>query len=118
MKKLIHNHFFALLAWVVILVLSLLAFPNVNQLTREHSQITLPQSTQSQIAQTIEQKHWGHHVNNTYQVVAVFNNGDQKMSAADRQRVQETVDYLRKHQAEYGIKAVMGRTIMPLPASS
>ncbi|EEW53791.1 MMPL family transporter [Limosilactobacillus antri] len=108
MKKLIHNHFFALLAWVVILVLSLLAFPNVNQLTREHSQITLPQSTQSQIAQTIEQKHWGHHVNNTYQVVAVFNNGDQKMSAADRQRVQETVDYLRKHQAEYGIKAVMG----------
>lgn len=108
MKKLIHNHFFALLAWVVILVLSLLAFPNVNQLTREHSQITLPQSTQSQIAQTIEQKHWGHHVNNTYQVVAVFNNGDQKMSAADRQRVQETVDHLRKHQAEYGIKAVMG----------
>lgn len=108
MKKLIHNHFFALLAWVVILVISLVALPNVNQLTREHSQITLPNSTQSQIAQTIEQQHWGHHVNNTYQVVAVFSNGNQKMSAADRQNVQETVDRLRKHQDEYGIKAVMG----------
>ena len=91
MKKLIHNHFFALLAWVVILVISLVALPNVNQLTREHSQITLPNSTQSQIAQTIEQQHWGHHVNNTYQVVAVFSNGNQKMSAADRQNVQNTL---------------------------
>lgn len=108
MKKLIHNHFFALLAWVVILVISLVALPNVNQLTREHSQITLPNSTQSQIAQIIEQQHWGHHVNNTYQVVAVFSNGNQKMSAADRQNVQKTVDRLQKHQDEYGIKAVMG----------
>lgn len=30
------------------------------------------------------------------------------MSAADRQNVQKTVDRLRKHQDEYGIKTVMG----------
>lgn len=108
MKKLFHNHFFALLAWVLILIISVVALPNVNQLTRSHSQITLPKSTQSQIAQTIQQKHWGHHVNNTYQVVAVFNNGDRKMSAKDQQNVQKTVDHLQKHKGKYGIKAILG----------
>lgn len=108
MKKLFHNHFFALLAWVLILVISLVALPNVNELTRSHSQITLPKSTQSQIAQTIQQKHWGHHVNNTYQVVAVFNNGDKKMSAKDQQNVQKTINHLQDHKGKYGIKAIMG----------
>lgn len=108
MKKLLHNHFFALLAWVLILVISVVALPDVNQLTRSHSQINLPKDTQSQIAQTIQQKHWGHHVNNTYQIVAVFNNGDQKMSATDQQNVQKTVDHLQKHKGKYGIKAIMG----------
>lgn len=93
---------------MLILVISLVALPDVNQLTRSHSQITLPKSTQSQIAQTIQQKHWGHHVNNTYQVVAVFNNGNQKMSAKDQQNVQKTVNHLRKHEGKYGIKAMMG----------
>ncbi|WP_283621228.1 MMPL family transporter [Limosilactobacillus avium] len=108
MKKLFHNHFFALLAWILILVISVVALPDVNQLTRSHSQITLPKSTQSQIAQTIQQKHWGHHVNNTYQVVAVFNNGNKKMSAKDKQNVQKTVNRLQKHEDKYGIKAILG----------
>lgn len=108
MKKLFHDHFFALLAWILILVISVVALPDVNQLTRSHSQITLPKSTQSQIAQTIQQKHWGHHVNNTYQVVAVFNNGNKKMSAKDKQNVQKTISRLQKHEGKYGIKAILG----------
>lgn len=89
-------------------MISLVALPDVNQLTRSHSQITLPKSTQSQIAQTIQQKHWGHHVNNTYQVVAVFNNGDKKMSTKDQENVQKTINHLQKHEDKYGIKAIMG----------
>lgn len=106
MKKWIHNHVFALIAWVLITVIAIVSLPNVNLLTREHSAINLPQDAQSQIASTIQDKHWGHHQNNTYQIVAVFNNGDKAMSNTDKQNVQKTIDKLQNHQKRYGIKNI------------
>ena len=108
LKRLIHNHVFALIAWVVITVVAIVALPNVNQLTREHSAINLPKSAQSQVASALQNKHWGHHQNNTYQVVAVFNNGDRAMSARDKANVQKTINHLDKHSDRYGIKAITG----------
>ena len=108
LKKLGHNHVFALIAWIVITVVAIVALPNVNQLTREHSAINLPKSAQSQVASALQNDHWGHHQNNTYQVVAVFNNGDRAMTKKDKQNVQKTIDHLEKHSGKYGIKAVTG----------
>lgn len=108
LKKLVHNHVFALIAWIVITVVAIVALPNVNQLTREHSAINLPKSAQSQVASALQNDHWGHHQNNTYQVVAVFNNGDRAMTKKDKQNVQKTIDHLEKYSGKYGIKAVTG----------
>ena len=108
LKRLIHNHVLALIAWIVITLVAIVALPNVNQLTRDHSAINLPKSAQSQVASALQNKHWGHHQNNTYQVVAVFNNGNQAMSARDKANVQETINHLDKHSSKYGIKAITG----------
>ena len=52
MQKFIKNHVFSLIAWLLILVISIVALPNVNQLTRDHAEIKLPADTQTTIAQT------------------------------------------------------------------
>lgn len=79
--------------------------PNVSQLTSDHSTIELPKDTQSQIAKSI-QKNWGYGQGNTYEVVAVFNNGNSAMSAKDKQRVQATVNKLKNQKEKYGIKSI------------
>lgn len=109
MRRLIHNHIGALIAWVLITLIAIFALPDVNQLTRDHSAINLPSYTQSEVANRI-QDHWGHHQDNTYQVVAVFNNGDSAMSAKDQHNVQKTVNYLKKHKHELGIKSMLTPT--------
>ncbi|WP_251545780.1 MMPL family transporter [Limosilactobacillus caecicola] len=107
MKKFVQNHVFSLIAWVIILVIALVSFPNVNQLTRDHSAVNLPASAQSQIAENIQENHWGHHQGNSYQVVAVFNNGDHSMTKAQQAKVQATINKLQQHQSRYGIKSML-----------
>ena len=58
MQKFLKNHVFSLIAWILILLISIVALPNVSQLTSEHSAITLPKDVQSEVAQTI-QNDWG-----------------------------------------------------------
>lgn len=106
MRRLIHNHIGALIAWVLITIIAVFALPNVSQLTRAHSAINLPADTESEIANSI-QNHWGHHQDNTYQVVAVFNNGDQALTKHDQKKVQKTINYLKKHKHSLGIKSML-----------
>ena len=40
--RFIKNHVGSLIAWILIVVISIFMLPNVNQLTREHSTISLP----------------------------------------------------------------------------
>lgn len=105
MAKIFKNHLGALLAWIAVLLIAVFMLPNINQLTREHSSIELPKDSQSQIANTIQSK-WGYHQGNTYQVVAVFNNGNSAMSRSDKQKVQATINELKQHKAKYGIKSI------------
>ena len=104
--RFIKNHVGSLIAWILIVVISIFMLPNVNQLTREHSTISLPANVQSEVASTIG-NHWGHHQNNTYQVVAVFNNQDGAMSKSDQKRVNQTIRYLKRHKSELGIKSML-----------
>lgn len=104
--RFIKNHVGSLIAWILIVVISTFMLPNVNQLTREHSTISLPANVQSEVASTIG-NHWGHHQNNTYQVVAVFNNQDGAMSKSDQKNVNQTIRYLKRHKSELGIKSML-----------
>nr|WP_278772708.1 MMPL family transporter [Limosilactobacillus mucosae] len=104
--RFIKNHIGSLIAWILIVVISIFMLPNVNQLTREHSTISLPANVQSEVASTIG-NHWGHHQNNTYQVVAVFNNQDGAMSKSDQKNVNQTIRYLKRHKSELGIKSML-----------
>lgn len=104
--RFIKKHVGSLIAWILIVVISIFMLPNVNQLTREHSTISLPANVQSEVASTIG-NHWGHHQNNTYQVVAVFNNQDGAMSKSDQKNVNQTIRYLKRHKSELGIKSML-----------
>lgn len=104
--RFIKNHVGSLIAWILIVVISIFMLPNVNQLTREHSTISLPANVQSEVASTIG-NHWGHYQNNTYQVVAVFNNQDGAMSKSDQKNVNQTIRYLKRHKSELGIKSML-----------
>lgn len=105
MKWIRDRHLGSLLSWVVIVVAAIMLLPNVNALTREHSNITLPSNVQSEVADTMR-NHWNKGTKNTYETALVFNNGDSAMSKADTRRVKKTIKKLRDHKSRYGIKSM------------
>ena len=91
MQKFLKNHVFSLIAWVLILIISVVALPNITQLTNDHSNITLPSNVQSNVAQSIE-NNWGSKKKNTYAVALVFNKKSGKLTDADKQAINNTLD--------------------------
>ena len=45
--KLLKNHLGALVAWIAILLIAIFSLPDVDALTRQHSEISLPEDVQS-----------------------------------------------------------------------
>ncbi|MCT7731617.1 MAG: hypothetical protein N4S00_04490, partial [Lactobacillus crispatus] len=82
---------FELIAWILILIISVVALPNITQLTNDHSNITLPSNVQSNVAQSIE-NNWGSKKKNTYAVALVFNKKSGKLTDADKQAINNTLD--------------------------
>lgn len=103
MQKYLKNHVFSLIAWILILIISVVALPNITQLTRQHSNVSLPSNVQSEVAQTI-QNDWGSKKKNTYEVAIVFNKQHGKLSEADKTAINNTANYLESHKKQYGIK--------------
>ena len=52
MQKFLKNHVFSLIAWVLILIISVVALPNITELTNAHSDITLPSNVESNVARS------------------------------------------------------------------
>ncbi len=103
MKKLLKNHLGALIAWVLILVISLVALPNVDSLTRAHSEISLPSNVESEAAKLIKNE-WGNKKKNTYEVAVVFNKKSGKLTETDQGNIEASIDRLTSNQKKYGIK--------------
>lgn len=103
MKKLLKNHLGALIAWVFILVISLVALPNVESLTRAHSEISLPSNVESEAAKLIKNE-WGSKKKNTYEVAVVFNKKSGKLTETDQGNIEASIDRLTSNQKKYGIK--------------
>lgn len=103
MQKFLKNHVFELIAWILILIISVVALPNITQLTNDHSNITLPSNVQSNVAQSIE-NNWGSKKKNTYAVALVFNKKSGKLTDADKQAINNTLDKFTNDKGRYGIK--------------
>lgn len=103
MQKFLKNHVFSLIAWILILIISLVALPNITELTNAHSDITLPSNVQSNVAQSI-QNNWGAKKKNTYEVALVFNKEHGKLTEADKQAINNTLDKFTNDKSKYGIK--------------
>ena len=93
------------IVWLILLVASLIALPNINRLVREKGQITLPSSTTNQVADAI-QNHWGRHEDNTRQVVVVFNNGDKPLTQTQKDNIDDTIHSLNAQKKKYHIKSM------------
>ena len=103
MQKFLKNHVFELIAWILILIISVVALPNITQLTNDHSNITLPSNVQSNVAQSIE-NNWGSKKKNTYAIALVFNKKSGKLTDADKQAINNTLDKFTNDKSKYGIK--------------
>lgn len=99
--KLLKNHLGALVAWIAIFSL-----PDVDALTRQHSEISLPEDVQSSIATNIESK-WGHGQDNTYVVGVVFNKKHGKLTSSDKEKIDNTIRFLKDNKKKLGIKSMM-----------
>ena len=103
MQKFLKNHDFSLIAWVLILIISVVALPNITELTNAHSDITLPSNVESNVAQSIE-NNWGAKKKNTYAIALVFNKEHGKLTDADKQAINNTLDKFTNDKSKYGIK--------------
>lgn len=103
MQKFLKNHVFSLISWVLILIISVVALPNITELTNAHSDITLPSNVQSNVAQSIE-NNWGAKKKNTYAVALVFNKEHGKLTEADKAAINNTLDKFTNDKNKYGIK--------------
>lgn len=104
--KLLKNHLGALVAWIAILLIAVFSLPDVDALTRQHSEISLPQDVQSSIATNIESK-WGHGQDNTYVVGVVFNKKHGKLTSSDKEKIDDTIRFLKDNKKKLGIKSMM-----------
>lgn len=103
MQKFLKNHVFSLIAWVLILIISVVALPNITELTNAHSDITLPSNVESNVAQSIE-NNWGAKKKNTYAIALVFNKEHGKLTDADKQAINNTLYKFTNDKSKYGIK--------------
>ncbi|WP_407880251.1 MMPL family transporter [Furfurilactobacillus entadae] len=99
------NHVWRLVGWLVVLVAAILLTPDTNKLVAEKGQITIPSSYQSQRATKLQDK-WGSSQKNTTAVVAVFSNGDHKLTASQNKAIDKTITKLKQDKNKYQIKAI------------
>lgn len=105
MQKFFKNHYGALIAWLIAVVAAVVMLPNITQLVHDKGQTQLPANVQSKLAE-VDQDDWGHGQGNTRQVVAIFNNGNDKLTATQKERIDQTIKDIRRDKKKYGIKSI------------
>ncbi|MCL0312068.1 MMPL family transporter [Apilactobacillus xinyiensis] len=93
------------IAWLVVVILSIIYLPNMSTLVSQKGQTKIPSNMQSQVAQSI-QKGWGHNISNTTEAVVVFNTGNKAIDSTQQNNINSTIQKLRDNQNKYGIKGI------------
>lgn len=105
MPKFIKKYTGSLIAWLVVVILSVVFLPNMSNLVAQKGQTKIPSTSQSQIAQKI-QDNWGHGIGNTTDAVIVFNNGNQKITAEQQTKINDTIQKIKDNKDKYGVKGI------------
>ncbi|CAM3087404.1 MMPL family transporter [Lactiplantibacillus plajomi] len=106
MRKVLKPKFYFLLFWIIMVVASIAALPNVSQwLTR--------QSTAANSSQTSSQTYrWEHGLDGTKQLTLVFNNPSGKLTASQKMRITDTLATIRSQADQYGIRQLRTTTLL------
>jgi RND superfamily putative drug exporter len=94
------------IVWLVLLIISLFALPNISYLVREYGGTKLPTGITSQIADNI-QDGWGKKQSNTRQMVVVFSNHNHQLTSTQNRQIQKTINQLENHKHRYYIKSML-----------
>lgn len=92
--------------WLIIMISAIIYLPNTSQLIKEKGDTSLPSAVKSEVAQKI-QDNWGKGQDNTRQVIVVFNNGNEKITASQEKNIAKTVDHFKKNKSTYHIKSIL-----------
>lgn len=106
MRKWKNKYASALIGWIIVVLVAIIAMPNVSQLVRNKGNITLPAYTESQKASNIEKKANGNKSVRTYTVV-FKNNGSGKLTASQSDKIDEKLNELSNKKL-LKISKVMG----------
>ncbi|GEO73706.1 hypothetical protein FD30_GL001445 [Levilactobacillus namurensis DSM 19117] len=99
MKRFVKQRGWVLILWLGLLLVALVTLPNTTNFKENDN---IPGSYSSTQAAKIS-AHWDRHSQNTYSVIAVFSNGNQKLSAQQNQAIKQTLQKLKHHQSRYQI---------------
>lgn len=105
MNKFVKKYSGIAIVWLVALIAAVVFLPNMGTLEAEKGQTKIPSDMQSQVANNIE-KHWGHHISNTDQVVLVYNNGNHAITKTQQTKINNKIKDLNKHADKYDIKGI------------
>lgn len=106
MRKFTSKYASALIGWIIVVIVALVAMPNVSQLVRNKGNITLPSYTESQKASNMQKKANGNKSVRTYTVV-FHNNSNSKLTTAQSNLIDDKLNEL-SNKKQLKITSVMG----------
>ncbi|GAT17885.1 MMPL family transporter [Secundilactobacillus silagei] len=111
----LHNHrIFSLLFWLIAIFVAIVMMPNTSDMIQTKGQPQLANNSQPMVARSM-QNTWGRNISGTYNVSAVFNNPNGKLTQAQQSSIDKTVSRLTEKQKTYGIRSI--QTMVTNPAA-
>lgn len=101
-----NKYWMALVGWIVVVLVAIIAMPNVSQLVRNKGNITMPNYTESQKAANMQKKANGNKSVTTYTVV-FDNKGTGKLSASQSEKIDNKLNELSNKKL-LKVTSVMG----------
>lgn len=111
-SKLHHNRIFALVFWLIVIFAAIVTLPNVSTIIQYDGQPQLANTSQPVKASQIRNT-WGHNLNGTYTVNAVYNNPDGALTNKQLAAINKSVAQLQKRSSYYGIQKITTMTNTP-----
>ncbi|NWL89643.1 MMPL family transporter [Paenibacillus sp. 79R4] len=107
MRKILNWRTGTLMAWIIVAVISIAMMPDLNGLIREKGQVSIPDTTQSEIAKVLtrEMTDTGQE---KYDLIAVFHSGSEApLSQDQRNAIEQAVTRLTIDQDQLGIQEIL-----------
>jgi RND superfamily putative drug exporter len=107
MKKITNWRVASLVLWIVITIVTVMTMPDLDQLVRDKGQIAIPESAQSEVAQSMLDE-MSDESGESYQIIAVFNSGTQeKLTSQQQQQIEDVIVHLQEKESELGINQIV-----------